>query len=341
MKTANREGANARKSLFGFLHFRASAPSRWAVAFFALSCARGAPQQPVEYQGVVELHERALGFEVPGRLLELRVKRGDRVEPGQLLATLDDSMERPQRDARAAEARAADAQLDLLKAGARGEDIRAAAAQLRGAQATEDTRRDALERTRKLRGENTVPQAQLDEAQGQFERARADRQAAEERLAALRAGARSQEVKAALARSSQAHAALDAEEARLGRFTLRAEIAGAVLDTHLEPGEVVQAGMPVLTLGETRRPYLDVFVPQGALDGLRAGAPAQVRVDAVAQRFSGAIESVGRTVEFTPRYLFSEKERPNLVVRVRVDLADPQEALHAGVPAFASFPGYQ
>ena len=274
---------------------------------------------------------------MPGRLRELKVKRGDRVEANQVLAALDDSLEVPLRDARAAEARAADAQLELLRAGARGEDIRAAEAQLRGAKAAEDTLRDSLERTKKLRTGNTVPQAQLDEIEGQFERAQAERQAAEERLAALRAGARSQEVKAALARSSQAHAALDAEEARLSRFTLRAEIGGAVLDTHLEPGEVVQPGMPVVTLGETRRPYVDVFVPQGALDGIRPGTPAQIRVDAEAQKFSGLVESVGRTVEFTPRYLFSEKERPNLVVRVRVDVTDPKEQLHAGVPAFASF----
>jgi len=41
--------------------------------------------------------------------------------------------------------------------------------------------------------------------------------------------------------------------------------------------------------------------------------------------------------EFTPRFLFSEKERPNLVVRVRIALEDPAEKLHAGVPAFAVF----
>jgi hypothetical protein len=49
------------------------------------------------------------------------------------------------------------------------------------------------------------------------------------------------------------------------------------------------------------------------------------------------VEVVGRTLEFTPRYLFSEKERPNLVVRVRIALEDPAEKLHAGVPAFAVF----
>ncbi len=70
---------------------------------------------------------------------------------------------------------------------------------------------------------------------------------------------------------------------------------------------------------------------------MRPGTAAQVRVDAASDRFRGVVEMVGRNLEFTPRYLFSEKERPNLVVRVRIDLDDPSEKLHAGVPAFAEF----
>ena len=303
----------------------------------AIACSR-APR-PAEYQGIVELHERVLSFEVSGRIKELRVRRGERVEAGQVLAILDDSLERPQREARAAEAQAADAQLDLLKAGARAEEIRGAEAQLRGARAAEDTLRDSLERMRRLRAEGTVPPSQLDEVQGQYDRARAERQAVEERLAALRAGARSQEIRAAIARSSQAHAALDAADARLAKFVLRADIGGSVLDTHVEPGEVAQPAIPIVTLGETRRPYIDVFVPQGELDGIRVGAPVQVRIDALpGEWFQGAVEMIGRSLEFTPRYLFSEKERPNLVVRVRIDLQDPGERLHAGVPGFARIP---
>jgi len=309
---------------------------RALLALLLLACARGESAKR-EYQGVVELHERLLSFEVAGRVKELRVRRGEQVAAAQVLAVLDDTLERPQREARAAEARAADAQLDLLRAGARGEDVRAAEAQLRGAKAVEETLADQLARTKKLRAEGTVPPAQLEEVQGQYDRAVAERQAAEERLAALKAGARSQELRAALARSSQARAALDAADARLSRFVLRAEIEGAVLDTHVEPGEVAQPGTPVVTLGETHRPFLDVFVPQGDLAGLRPGTKALVRVDAEKDRFAGAVEMLGRTVEFTPRYLFSERERPGLVVRVRIDLEDPQEKLHAGTPAFAEF----
>ena len=302
----------------------------------ACACTRSAPAP--EYQGVVELHERVLSFEVSGRVKELRVRRGERVEAGQVLAVLDDSMERPQREAKAAEAQAADAQLDLLKAGARAEEIRAAEAQLRGATAAEEAARDAFERTRKLSSEGTVPASRLEETKGQADRTRAERQAAEERLQALRAGARSQEVRAAIARSSQAHAALEAADARLARFVLRSEIGGTILDTHVEPGEVAQPGTPIATVGETRRPYLDVFVPQGEVGDLRVSARAEVRVDALPdERFQGTVEMIGRSLEFTPRFLFSDKERPNLVVRVRIDLQDPKERLHAGVPAFARF----
>jgi HlyD family secretion protein len=299
------------------------------------ACARGRGGQR-EYQGVIELHERVLSFEVSGRLRELKVRRGERVEQGQVLAALDDSLERPQRDAKAAEAQVADAQLDLLKAGTRSEDLRGAEAQLRAAQASEQALRDAFERTQKLRREGTVPPAQLDDVRGQADRATAERQAAEQRLLALKAGARSQEVRAALARSSQAHAALAAADERLARFVLRAEMSGVILDTHAEPGEVLQPGTPAVTLGETRRPYVDVFVPQGELGAIGPGTAADVRVDALpGERFHGSVEMVGRTVEFTPRYLFSEKERPSLVVRVRIDLQDPNERLHAGVPGFA------
>ena len=49
------------------------------------------------------------------------------------------------------------------------------------------------------------------------------------------------------------------------------------------------------------------------------------------------MENVGRKTEFTPRFIFSERERPNLVVRIRVRIEDPEERLHAGVPAFVTF----
>ena len=54
---------------------------------------------------------------------------------------------------------------------------------------------------------------------------------------------------------------------------------------------------------------------------------------------SGKVEHIARRTEFTPRYLFSEKERSTLVVRVRVRVDDSKEELRAGVPAFIRLSG--
>ena len=51
------------------------------------------------------------------------------------------------------------------------------------------------------------------------------------------------------------------------------------------------------------------------------------------------MEHIASQTEFTPRFLFSPRERPNLVVRVRVRIEDPEERLHAGVPAFVTIEG--
>jgi hypothetical protein len=80
-----------------------------------------------------------------------------------------------------------------------------------------------------------------------------------------------------------------------------------------------------------------VFVRQVELSRVARGARARVRVDARAEALAAQVESIARRVEFTPRYLFSERERPNLVVRVRVRIEDPQRLLHAGVPARVTF----
>src|SRR5262245_22854112 len=99
------------------------------VAVFSISCAPK-EQHAGALQGVVELDERALGFEVGGRLTAVNVKRGAVVKAGDVLATLDDTLERTARESREAEARAAEAGVALLKAGSRPEEVRSMQAQV-------------------------------------------------------------------------------------------------------------------------------------------------------------------------------------------------------------------
>jgi HlyD family secretion protein len=261
----------------------------------ALQACTGAGAGPVDtYQGTIELDQRVLGFEAAGRVQAVAVDRGQVVEAGQVLARLDPSLEELATAARAAEAAAAVAQVDLVRAGARAEDIRAIAARVRAAQAAENLLQRDLARDRRLLERGATPPAVVSNLEGQLERAVAERQSLEHQLRALREGARAPEVAGAEAR----------------------------------------VGTPVVSMADRARPFADVFVPQAELAGLDVGDAAHVRVDAHEQTFDGAIEHIAPTTEFTPRFLFSPRERPNLVVRVRVRIEDPAGALHAGVPAF-------
>ncbi|HQY61361.1 MAG TPA: HlyD family efflux transporter periplasmic adaptor subunit [Polyangiaceae bacterium] len=330
------------------------------LAFAAVGCAKRS-EPPPGYQGVVELDERVVAAEVSGRVTRVAVHRGDPAASGALLATLDDSLARLARDARAHEAEAARAELALLRAGARREDLGSLAAQARAAAASQAWLAKNVERARALRDAGAVPEGELDRAEAELARSTAEHQALEQRVAGARAGARPQELARAAERVAALEATLALEDARLARYSVRSGSAGGgegggdagaadatpsvssgadtgaamvVLETHVEPGELAGVGAPIATLGDTLHPYVDVFVPQAKLGPLRVGHRGTLRVDASTEAFPCAVEHVSRATEFTPRFLFSERERANLVVRVRVRVDDPARRLHAGVPAF-------
>lgn len=304
-----------------------------AILSLALVAGCGRYAGPAPFQGIVEFQERRIGFETPGRLRTLHVKRGDPVGAGAPLADLDDVLQRHVRDARAAELAGAQARAALLRAGARREDTRATQAQLDAARAAEDTARRSAEREAVLEQTGASPASVGDRSRMEARRATAEREALEQKLSALKDGARPQEIAAADAAVAAATAVLALEDERLARCRLVAPDAGRVLEVSIEPGEVVGAGVPVVVLADTAHPYVDVFVPQGDIGGIAIGDVAKVQVDALDAPLSGTVEDVGRRTEFTPRFLFSDRERPNLVLRVRVRIGDPAGKLHAGLPA--------
>lgn len=294
---------------------------------------------PQAFQGVIEHEDRSIGFEVGGRVLEVAVERGERVKAGQRIATLDDALEAPLRALRLAELHAAEAQLALLKAGSRAEDIRAAEAQVASIRAQEDIARKNLERNRILLERGSLPQSEVDDLQATVDSTLEQKRALEEQLKALKRGARGEEISAALARVEAATAALAAQDARLARYTLTALLDGDVVDVHVKAGEMVAPSALALTVADLDHPYVDVFVPQGQSRAVRVGMKASVRVDSLATALPGKVEHVFPKTEFTPRYLFSEGERENLVLRARVRIDDPEHALHAGLPAFVTLTG--
>jgi HlyD family secretion protein len=298
--------------------------------------ARADTKEEERFQGVAELDERQLAFEVSGRLLELRAREGDRVARGAVVASIDGALEEQARAARDLEAQAAQAQAELVNKGARPEEIASMQARVRAAQATVDLLQKQVDRERTLHERGVTPTVRLEELEGQLSRATAEREALESALRDLGRGARKEEKQAAARRAEAARATVALDDLRIGRRELHAPLDALVLDVHAEPGEVVAAGAPVLTVADPQRIHADIFVAQGRLGGVDVGDRVRAQADGVPGVLQGSVEHISRRTEFTPRFLFSERERPNLVVRVRVRLDDPKQLLHAGVPVFVA-----
>jgi HlyD family secretion protein len=322
-----------RRSTAGGLAAGAATAVAVALAVAAVACDRDAGDDG-RFQGVVEYEERDLAFEVAGRITGIAVAAGDPLAAGALVAQLDDRLARSALAAREGEAQAAGDQLALLRAGARAEDLRALRARLDAARASEGVLERNAARAHQLSQAQAMTPAAADEADAQLERARGERRALEENLRALGRGARSQEIGAAEHRLAAAQAAAELERERVARHRLRVGQDAEVLEVHLHASEMAAAGVPVVTVADVAHPYVEVFVPQARVSGIRAGLPAFARVDGVTREIAGQVELVRRRTEFTPHYLFSEDERSHLVVRVRVRFTDPDRRLSAGVPAF-------
>jgi HlyD family secretion protein len=98
-------------------------------------CAKKPAPDSVRVSGQVEATDVQVAAQVGGRLIELRVDEGDRVNAGDLVARLDATDAELTLARARAEREQADAQLRLLVAGARVEDVRQAEAQAANAEA--------------------------------------------------------------------------------------------------------------------------------------------------------------------------------------------------------------
>lgn len=314
-------------------------PTSFLLLMFVTSCSDATANTREPLQGVLEYEDSILGLEVGGRVADIEVRRGDDVDEGAVLIRLDDGMERPLRAAREAELSFARAQLALLEAGARPEEVRGASVELRTLEHRIEVARRLHARQTSLVASGAVAASHLDTIDGEIAALEGHRDMIAQRLRGLRSGARDQELEAATARVESATAALAALDARLSRYELHAAEGGDVIDVHVRRGEIVAPGAPAVSIADLDHPYADVFVPEGRMSDIRIGLTARVRVDGVRQPLPGRVEHIFPRTEFTPRFLFSDNERPNLVLRVRVRIEDPRHLLHAGLPVFVELSG--
>lgn len=302
-----------------------------ALLLGGLACGRGG-SGVVEGTGTLEVVEIDVAPMTPARVLRVWREEGDTVRTGDTLVSLTQSTAQAEIDARRARLAAAEAQLRDLRAGARPAEIARAEADLRAAETEAGRTAQDLARVNALAESGNVSAQQLDAARSAAALAAARRDAARDALRLLREGARPERIAAARADVENARAALAAALQTASDLVLLAPVSGTVMLRNAEPGEVLGAGMPAMTIGELERPYVRIYVNQLALPRVRLGARAEGVLDGLSTRFSGAVVAISNKAEFTPRVALTEEERADLLFGVKVAFRDTTGTLKPGLP---------
>jgi len=337
------------------LPFTTSIAPRACLGAFVLgccACSAAPPTDRVRVSGQVEVTEVRAASPVGGRLVELRVAEGSRVEAGAVLARLDTGDAELALARVRAEADQAQAQRRLLLAGARPEELRQAEAQFVAAQAdaaaagaelaaaqTDVDRFEALlassSGSRKQRDDAV---ARRDVARARAESAAGRVSAARETAARLRAGARREEVDAATARVAAAQVQIATWEKAIADATIAAPLAGIVTETLSEVGEFAQPRAPVVVIADLDHVWANVYVDEPVVPRLRLGQAATLFTDAGGAGIPGTLTYISAKAEFTPRNVQTAEDRSKLVYRVKVSVDNRDGVLKAGMPVEAEIP---
>jgi HlyD family secretion protein len=302
----------------------------------AISACRG-KEDPnlVRLNGRLEAPTVDIGPKVPGRVLEVLVREGDRVKAGDLLIKLDLGETAIAVDAAKAGLESAESKAKDMEQGNRLPDIRAAEAQVVDKKAAVDLAKRELERQQFLLSRKVGTDRDVDRAKTDLERSQAAMKVAQEQLDLAKQGFRKYQTQQAREEVSRAQAQLRQSQTLAGESELRAPADAIVLHRLVEPGQLLGAGTPGLTLAFASRLYVRTFIPETKLGLIKQGAAAEVTVDAFPGRtFPARITEISMDAEFTPKAVETREERVNLVYGAKADLdAGWKDPLVPGQPA--------
>ena len=226
--------------------------------------------------GIVRVTEIRVAPEVGAQLTAIKVRKGDRVHAGEVVAQLSAiELTAAVGQARAA-LDAAKANRDHVYAGVRAEEIASLAATIAKAKSKLEYAQAQLDRTAALAQGDNAPQQALDQAVNDMASARADVAEADANHDAAVAGPTKEERAIADAQVKAAATALAVLERHLDKTILRAPTDGVVTVIVAEVGENIHAGEPVLTIEESGKRWLSFNAREDLLHGITVGTKVGV-----------------------------------------------------------------
>ena len=217
---------------------------------------------------VISRDEIEIAPRIIARILEVKVRNGDHVKKGQLLATFD------AKDLSAIVAKGEE-QLNAVRA-----SVSAAKQQISSAKAALDLATTEMKRVRALFEKNAAAKRDYDRAMTAYKQAQAGmQQAIQQKLAAL-------------AKLAAAQQGIKQAQAGLSYATIYSPIDGIVAQRLADPGDLGNPGKIILKLFDPRRLQLEVPVRESLVSEIKIGSKISYKVPALDKCFTGEVEEI-------------------------------------------------
>lgn len=332
---ASRQAAGSSPSIAASPKPQGKASARVPSMTASSGPAAPAPADTIMAGGFIEARRSAKVY--PGRygiVSSVHVEEGQFVHKGQLLVTLDTALVAAEVSIAEAECQKAQANLDLIKAGFRREDVMDMQQQLAAATAQWEREKDLLRRSEQLVATSAVSLRNVAESRFKVAEYKAKMLALKAQTAKLESGYRTEDIAAAEAEAARARASLQYARENLALSYLKAPFDGVVTEVELEPGEALSTmsgsdGGLGIKMADITRLFVKLDIPENKISAIVPGTSAEVSVDAlgkaplkgtvtaiapVADRQSNTIE-ISVEIENPPPLL-----RPDMSARVRINI---------------------
>ena len=236
------------------------------------------------FPGRVEASKQVeLTFQVPGLLVSLPVREGQKVAQGEVIAQLRKDEFEARLGALQGQLDRARADLQALQAGARPEERLRLEAQLRSADATLANARVDLDRATRLLRSQTISRLEFDRAQTSYRVAAENREAARQTLDQSLTG-REEDIAAKRSEVAGLEAQVVEAGIQLADTTLRAPYEGVIAQRFVEQGQSVRAKQPVVKFQDVEEIEIAADVPEAVM----ASAMRNADITAMTAEFSAA-----------------------------------------------------
>lgn len=340
----------------GFFYYtKTHAPVAVKVVELNKTRSAAAPEGTEEFvsTGYVVPRSRVdVSSQIIGRVVEVFVEEGQKIEKGATLIRLQDDESKAQLAQAKARVNTAKAQLAELRAGSRPQQIETSRAALQSAAAQLEKARADYERFRPLFDQRAISAQELDQMRAAFDVAKANHESAGKQFELVKIGPRVEEIAAAEARLAEAEGSVDFVKTQLDHTVIKAPISGTILEKIADLGELVTnanfggtsrgAKTAVVSMADLNDLQVETNVKESNISKVKLGQKAQISLDTHPnEKFEGVVDEISPqsdrqlgSVKVKVKILMPKDIRPDVNARVGfLAEAAPVEAAAAAAEA--------